>query len=273
MSTVISQDGTRIAYETTGSGPPIILVDGAMCFRASGPMRQIAAELAPHFTVYLYDRRGRGESSNTMPYTPEREVEDIAALLAAAGGSAFVFGISSGAALALDAANRLDGITRLALYEAPFVVDDTETPLPLDFRARMSAHLAAGKAGAAVKMFMQRVRVPAFAIMMMRLMPMWKTLTGIAHTLPYDIEIIERHQRGTPLRTDEWPHVRVETLVIDGGKSPAWMRNGQRAISEVLPNARYATLPGQTHMVKAEALAPALIEFFGTNPARLAGAA
>jgi pimeloyl-ACP methyl ester carboxylesterase len=274
MSTTRSADGTMIAYETMGSGPPLILIDGAMCYRASGPMRPIATQLAPHLTIYLYDRRGRGESGNTLPYAPEREIEDIAALLQAAGGSAFVFGISSGAALALEAANRLDGVEKLALYEAPFVVDDKETPLAQDFRARMNAHLAEGRPGEVVKMFMQRVRVPGFALLMMRLMPVWKTLTGIAHTLPYDIEIVEDHQRGRPLAKTEWPDVRAETLVIDGGKSPVWMRNAQKAIAEVLPNARYATLPGQTHLVKAEALAPTLIEFFGAEKhEELAGAA
>ena len=128
MPTVISKDGTPIAFERSGSGPALILVDGALCYRAFGPMPQLAALLARDFTVYTYDRRGRGESGLTAPFAVEREVEDIAALLEEAGGAACVYGISSGAALALEAANRSPGIRKLALYEAPFIVDGSRPP-------------------------------------------------------------------------------------------------------------------------------------------------
>ena len=135
MPSVFSKDGTRIAFDREGQGPPLILVDGAMCYRDSGPARPLAKLLKPQFTVITYDRRGRGESTDTAPYSVEREVEDIDALIQEAGGSAYVYGISSGAALAMEAGTRLPGIRKLALYEAPFIVDATHSPLPDNFRA------------------------------------------------------------------------------------------------------------------------------------------
>src|SRR5262249_20103197 len=133
MPQVRSSDGTSIAYERSGSGPALILVDGALCYRDSGPSRPLAAQLVQHFTVYVYDRRGRGESGNTLPYAIEKEVADIQALIDEAGGSALVYGISSGAALALEAAQTGLAIPKLALYEAPFMVDNTRPPTPDNF--------------------------------------------------------------------------------------------------------------------------------------------
>ena len=124
MTHVISKDGTRIAYERMGSGPAVVLIDGALCSRAFGPMPKIAALLKDHFTVYLYDRRGRGESGDTQPYSKAREVEDIGALVQAAGGAAFAVGLSSGAALALEAAASGLPLRKLAVYEPPFVTTD-----------------------------------------------------------------------------------------------------------------------------------------------------
>src|SRR6266536_4532980 len=132
MSTTVSADGTKIGYTRAGSGPALVLVDGAMCFRGSSPNDALAKELSPHFTVYNYDRRGRGESDDTQPYAVEREIEDIDALIQEAGGSAFVFGGSSGGVLTLDAAAHGSNITKLAIYEPPFVVDDSRTPVPED---------------------------------------------------------------------------------------------------------------------------------------------
>ncbi|HEV8174641.1 MAG TPA: alpha/beta hydrolase, partial [Actinoplanes sp.] len=142
MSTVTSADGTTIAYETLGSGPALILVDGAMCYRDFGPARGLAKALADSYTVYIYDRRGRGGSGNTLPWSPAREVDDLAALLAAAGGSAYLFGCSSGAVLAADAANVLPGFTKLALYEPPFIVDDTREPREPSFVPDTEAMIA-----------------------------------------------------------------------------------------------------------------------------------
>src|SRR5713226_9035537 len=260
MKSVRSKDGTAIAFDRSGDGPPIILVDGALCYRASGPMGPLAALLAPHFTVFTYDRRGRGDSGDTAPYSVEREVEDIEALIKEAGGSAFVFGISSGAALALEAANRGLAIRQLALYEAPFIVDDSRPPIPNDFLARLNGLIASDRRGDAVRLFMKLVGVPAIFVAIMRFMPAWRKLKAVAHTLPYDITIVQDNQRGRPLPAKRWTSVIAPTLVIAGGKSPAWMRHGMQALADVLPNARRRPLEGQTHMVNPKALAPALVE-------------
>ena len=262
MSEVRSIDGTAIAYEKVGEGPALILVDPALCSRSFGGTAKLAAALSERFTVYTYDRRGRGESGDTPPYAVEREVEDIEALLDVAGGSAYAYGISSGAVLALEAAKHLAGIEKLALYESPFIVDDTRMPLPDDFVARTENAIAAGRRGHAVKMFMRFVGMPAIFAALMPLTPMWRKLKAVAHTLPYDLSIMQHNQRGKPLSPGEFASVKVPTLVADGGKSPAWLRNASRALAQVLPNAEYRTLDGQTHMVKPKALAPALTEFF-----------
>jgi pimeloyl-ACP methyl ester carboxylesterase len=264
MNKVLSKDGTPIGFDRSGKGPAVILVDGALCYRASGPMAPLAALLAEKFTVFTYDRRGRGDSGNTAPYAVEREVEDIEALIKEAGGSAYVYGISSGAALALEAANHGLAIKKLALYEAPFIVDDSRPPIPTDFVAQLKALVSADRRGDAVKLFMKLVGVPGIFIVMMRFMPAWKKLTGIAHTLPYDMTIVQDNQRGKPLPEKRWTSVTAPTLVVDGGKSPGWMRNGMRALAGVLPNAKLRTLEGQTHMVKPKALAPVLMEFFAS---------
>jgi pimeloyl-ACP methyl ester carboxylesterase len=240
----------------------VIFVDGALCYRASGPSGPVAELLQERFTVFTYDRRGRGESGNTAPYAVEREIEDVAALLAEAGGSAMLLGVSSGAVLALEAASRLPGVTRLALYEAPLIVDDTHAPLPANFLTRLNEAVASDRRSDAVRMFLTLVGVPGFGIAIMRLMPVWKKLTAVAHTLPYDITIVEPHQHGKPVTAERWSRATIPTLAIDGGKSPAYMRNGMRALAGVLPNATYRTLPGQTHMVNAKVVVPVVTEFF-----------
>lgn len=262
MKTVRSKDGTLIAFDRLGDGPPIILVDCALCYRASGPMGPLAALLAPHFSVFTYDRRGRGDSGDRAPYALDREVEDIDALITEAGGSALVYGISSGAALALEAASRGLAIRKLALYEAPFIVDDSRPPIPNDFLARLKALTASDRRGDAVRLFLKLVGVPAIFVALMRFMPVWSKLAAVAPTLVYDITILEDNQRGKPLSATRWATVTVPTLVVVGGKSPAWMRHGMHALADVLPNATRHTLDGQTHMVKPKPLAPVLIEFF-----------
>jgi pimeloyl-ACP methyl ester carboxylesterase len=258
----ISKDGTAIAYDQFGKGPAIILVDGALCSRSFGPMPKLAPHLAQHFTVFTYDRRGRGESSDTKPYAVEREVEDLEALVKETGGSAFVYGISSGAALALEAANRGLAIKKLALYEAPFIVDDSRPPIPEGYLAQLNELIASDRRGDAVKLFMKLVGVPAIFVAMMRFMPAWSKLKSVAHTLPYDITIVQDNQRGKPLPPERWVSVTVPALVVDGGKSPGWMRHAMRALAEVLPNAQHRTLEGQTHMLEPKAIAPVLKEFF-----------
>ena len=265
MNTVRSADGTTIAYTRAGQGPPLILIDGALCSRSFGPMPKLAGQLTPHFTVYTYDRRGRGESGDTAPYAADREVEDIEALVALAGETVYLHGTSSGAALALDAAKRLPAIGKLAVYEPPFIVDDTRPPMPDGFLARLNRLLADGRRGDVVKAFMRLVGTPAIFTAVMPITPVWPKLKAVATTLPYDIAILQDHQRGMPFTAGEWAGVKVPTLVAVGGKSPAWMTNATRALADALPDASYRTLPGQNHMVKAQALAPVLTEFFASG--------
>ena len=263
MDKATSRDGTAIAFDRSGEGPPVILVDGALSYRASGPNGPLAALLDKRFTVFTYDRRGRGDSGDTAPYAVDREIEDLQALIDQAGGSAYVYGISSGAALAMEAAHRGLAIEKLALYEAPFVVDDTRPPVPEDYRERLDGLLASDRRGDAVRLFMSKgVRVPAIFVAMMRFMPAWSKLKAVAHTLPYDAAVMGDGQSGKPLPAGRWSSVTMPTLVVGGGKSPEWMRNGVKALADVLPNARHRTLEGQTHIVKPEALAPVLVEFF-----------
>jgi pimeloyl-ACP methyl ester carboxylesterase len=263
MDKVTSQDGTQIAYDRIGQGPAVILVDGALCHRAAGPNPALAKELARGFTVYTYDRRGRGASGDTAPFAPEREIEDLAALVEVAGGTAFLYGISSGAALAMAAVESGLPVSKVAVYEAPFVVDDTRPPIPDDYERQIDEMVATGRRGQAVGYFMREgVNLPGAVVFMMRFMPAWSGIKAIVHTLPYDVAFVAEYEHGKPLPAAPWASVKIPTLVIDGGKSPAWIRNAMRAWAEVLPNAEHRTLDGQTHIVKAEALAPVLEGFF-----------
>lgn len=265
MPTVASADGTTIAYDRQGEGPPVVLVDGALCYRESGPNGALAAELAGRFTVVTYDRRGRGASGDTAPYAVEREVEDLAALIDAVGGEAHLYGISSGGALALEAASRGLPVTRLAVYEAPFVVDDSRPPLPDDYAQRQGQLALQDRRADAVRLFMREgVGLPAAVVAMMRLMPGWSKLKGVAHTLPYDTALTADLQRGAPLPRDRWDALTVPIAVVCGSKSPAWMQTGMRELADVLPTATHHTLDGQTHIVKAPVLAPLLVEVFTT---------
>jgi pimeloyl-ACP methyl ester carboxylesterase len=260
-SHVTSADGTRIAYETLGNGPALILVDGAMCYRDFGPARGLAAALADQYTVHIYDRRGRGDSGNTLPWHEDREIDDLAALLNAAGGTAHLFGCSSGAVLAADAANRLTGFTKIALYEPPFIVDDTREPRETTFTADTEALIARDDRSGAIKKFMRHVGMPGLMITVMSLTPPWRKLKAVAPTLPYDLHILGDTGRGAALDADRWNGVTVPAIVLDGGKSPQYMRNGAKALADALPKATYRTLPGQTHLFKAAVLAPAVKEF------------
>jgi len=262
MGTVISRDGTEIAFERSGSGPALIVVDGALCHRAFGPSRGMAKQLSQHFTVYVYDRRGRGESGDTGPYAIGREIEDLESLIKEAGGTAFLCGFSSGAVLALEAATALPSVTRVALYEAPFVVDDTGTPIAPDFVERLRGQVASRRRGAAVDAFMTLVGTPAVFRVVMRATPVWSKLKAVAHTLPYDITVMTVHESGKPIRAERWSSLTAPALVLDGGKSPQWMRNTTRELAAAVPGARHRTLEGQTHMVKPDAIVPVLTAFF-----------
>jgi pimeloyl-ACP methyl ester carboxylesterase len=260
---VTSRDGTSIAYDELGEGPPLILVGGALNTRSFGPNGSLAPLLAERFTVINYDRRGKGASGDTPPWTVEREFEDLDALIEAVGGSAHVYGISSGAALALEAASRGLSIEKLALYEAPFIVDDSRPPHADDYLPRLQRLVASGRRSEALRLFMREgVDVPVLFVVLMRVMPVWSKLKAVAHTLPYDAAIVSDYENGHPLPADRWDSVTSPTLAMAGGKSPDWMRNAMRELADVLPNAKHHTLEGQTHVVKAEVLAPVLTEFF-----------
>jgi pimeloyl-ACP methyl ester carboxylesterase len=252
-----SADGTRIAYEVHGGGPALVIVDGALCRRTMGPSRPLAAQLASRFRVHVYDRRGRGESeAGHTPYAVDREIEDLAAVLEAAGGHAHVFAASSGAALALDAAGAGLPIDRLALYEAPFVVDDTHAPHDSALGRRTQELVEAGRNGEAVQLFLRTVGAPTPMVAVMRLLPVWKKLSSVAPTLPHDYAIVLDRQQGRPIPEGAYDGVTQPTLVIAGGKSPAYLRNSQAAIAQALPDGRLEELPGQTHMIKAKVTAP-----------------
>jgi pimeloyl-ACP methyl ester carboxylesterase len=262
-TSVISRDGTRIAFDRVGQGPPVIQVAGALGYRAHPIMAGLATALAPHFTVYNYDRRGRGDSGDVQPYAVEREIEDIEALIDHAGGSACLYGLSSGGMLALEAANRLETrVTKLAIYEPPFIVDDGHPPLPQDYVEQVNSLVAEDRRGDAVALFMKVVGVPEEVIPQMRAMPAWPELEEVAHTLAYDGLIIGDNQSGKPLRPDQWPDVTAPALVIVGGESEQFFHTGARAVLEQVPSARKRVLYGQSHDVAPEALAPVLAEFF-----------
>ncbi|AWS40313.1 alpha/beta fold hydrolase [Streptosporangium sp. 'caverna'] len=259
MPTVTSADGTTIAYERTGSGPALVLVDGAMCYRGAGPMRSLAALLQGAFTVYAYDRRGRGESSDTMPYAVAREVEDLRALIAQAGGEAHVYAISSGAALALATAAAGPGITKLALYEPPFMAEVEDGTRIKEYTRRLHELLDAGHRGDAVALFMTYVGVPAQAVAGIRAQPGWAMLEAIAPTLAYDDEVLA----GGGVPRDLTATISVPALVLAGGASPQSLQRAAKATADALPTAEHRTLDGQTHDVAPHALAPVLAEFFG----------
>jgi hypothetical protein len=263
MTKVRSRDGTEIAYDRVGSGRPVILIGGAFSYRAFPKMVQLAELLAPDFGVVNYDRRGRGDSGDTPPFAVEREIEDLAALIAAAGGPASLWGWSSGAVLALRAAAAGLDVDRLALYEPPFLVDDSRSPPPADFSERLDELVAADRRSQAVWHYMTKAMgVPRPIVAAMRVSPFWSKLKAVAHTLPYDWAVMGDTRRGRPLSPAEWGGVGQPTLAVSGEKSPAELKSAARAIAEVLPNGRHHELKGQSHNPSMKALAPVLAEFF-----------
>lgn len=259
MRHVRSRDGTAIAYDQLGEGPPVILVDGAFCSRSFGPMPKLAPVLARDFTVFMYDRRGRGDSGDTAPYAVEREIEDLDAVIRQAGGSAFVYAISSGAALALAAAASGLRIKKLALYEPPFMVGNPKHVPPGDHQAQLVRLVAEGRRGDAVKYYMKDIiGIPGLLVTLFRILPMWSKLEAVAKSLPYDSAVMGDFS----LPTKRAASLTMPTLVISGEKSMPVLREAAQRLAAVIPGARLRTLPGQTHNVSAKALAPVLKEFF-----------
>lgn len=256
MNEVTSNDGTTIAFDRLGEGPPVILVCGGSTDRASNA--PLADLLAEHFTVFNYDRRGRGDSGDTPPYAVERELEDIEALIDAAGGSAFVYGTSSGAALALIAASSGRPITKLALWEPPYILDENSRP-PADQAEQYNEMIAEGRRGDAVEFFMSKVvGLPPEFVAFARTQPFWQAQEAIAHTLAYDATIMGDYS----LPTERAAAVSAPTIVIVGGASLPFMSETAQALANAIPDAQIRTLEGQDHNVAADAIAPVLVEFF-----------
>jgi pimeloyl-ACP methyl ester carboxylesterase len=256
MNTVTSRDGTTIAFDRLGDGPPVVLVCGGSTDRmANAPLAELLAE---HFNVFNYDRRGRGDSGDAAPYAVEREVEDLDAVIDAGGGSAFVYGTSSGAALALEAAASGLAITKLAMWEPPFSLDESSRP-PQDQVERYDEMVSAGRRGDAVEYFMTKVvGLPSEFVAYARTQPFWQKQEELAHTLAYDATIMGDYS----LPVERVASVVAPTLVMAGGESLPFMRETARALADVIPDAHRRILEGQEHNVAPEALAPVVVEFF-----------
>jgi pimeloyl-ACP methyl ester carboxylesterase len=269
QGSVTSKDGTAIAYEKTGQGPVVILVAAALADR--GGTKRFAKQLSEHYTVINYDRRGRGKSGDTHPYAVEREVEDIEALIEESGGRVFLFGSSSGSVLALEAATQLGTkVKGLFMYEPPFIVDESRPPMPNDLSNEITEFVAAGRRNDAVKLFFTKgMGIPPFGVTLMRfLMPGWSKMTGMAHTLPYDLTILEKTQTGKPLPKERWVSNTTPTLIMVGSRSEVFFHSGAKALAGILPHADYRSLEGGNHgsvLLGPKALAGAVGQFFGAR--------
>lgn len=262
MQTVISKDGTKIAYDRFGDGAPVILVDGVFGTRANFGLADVAKLLGRDFSAILYDRRGRGDSTDTQPYAVEREIEDIAALIEAVGGSASVYGISSGAVLALRAAWQLSGVTKLAIYEPPLIVDEGHARPPANLIDRLQALIAQGKRSEVVKTFViEGMGGPRIAGLIMPLLPFWSKMTEVAHTVVYDLAVMGDFSL-SPELSRAMGGLKIPALVMAGAKSPAWMQHTAQAVAGCIPGSEIRLLAGQTHEVKPGAIAPEVASFF-----------
>lgn len=281
MRTVTSKDGTKIAFDKVGSGPAVILVNGAMSYRAFDPTLELLAEvLGKHFAVYNYDRRGRGESTNTEPFTKVREIEDIQALIADADGEAMLAGFSSGGAVALETTAVTPGVTKAFVYEVPFIVDNSRQPLD-DYEGHTTKLVAEGKLDELLEYFMTEVvgileedaraaeQDQSASEQDQQDQGMWAAMLAVAPTIPHDAAFMSEFMQGKPLPAGYWDKVKVPVLVGDGGASPAWLHNAAEALAEALPHARRETFEGQTHSFDPRVLAPSMIEFLnGSSDAR-----
>lgn len=257
MRTTLSKDGTSIAYDVYGSGPALIYINGASCFRSFMPVLQGAKVFAKEFTVYNYDRRGRGDSGDTLPWAVEREVEDIAALIDAAGGTAYLYGHSSGAVLALEAALRFGNkVQKIVLYDASYAHDETEKAQYTLLGKTIHKLLGAGKHAAAMRTFLKGIGMPKVFVLLLPVTPGWRMMKALAPTLAYDIAL-----------TSDLPpvqramNVTIPTQILVGQNSPASLHAVANQLTRAIPNATFAEITGQDHMVSAKALLPRLVSF------------
>jgi pimeloyl-ACP methyl ester carboxylesterase len=248
LKSVTSADGTTIAYQTFGDGAPVILIGGAFNDRTT--MLGVAGVLAPRFTGVVYDRRGRGDSTDNVKdgaYVVEREIEDLAALIEALGGRASLFGHSSGGILALEAVMRGLPVEKVAVYEVPYIPEGSRTPPPADGYERLTAMLQRGDTdGAAAHFLIEHVGVPAPMVDQMRAGEGWAYMTAQAPSLPYDAAL------GGPaneIPRDRLAAIHIPVLVINGERTWDWMQTAAGAVAEAIPGARHAVLPGQDHSV------------------------
>src|SRR5215470_2557345 len=263
MNTVSPADGTKIAYDKQGDGPALILIDGAMNSRSSGSKPELASLLSRNFTVYSYDRRGRGDSGDTLPYAVDREIEDIEALIGDAGGTACLFGHSSGACLALEATVKLGGkVTALAMYDPPYDDDPVAGQAWREYIKQLTAALAEGRQGDAVALFMRYVGMPDSQIDGMRQTPFWPAAEAIAPTLAYDHAGVIGEDNSVP--TGLAARAEGPALVLSGGASFPFMNDTAAALSRAMPHAQHRILDGQTHDMNPGVLGPVLVEFFGS---------
>ena len=256
MTKIASKDGTVITYDKKGQGPLLILVLGALNRRSQG--KKLAELLAERFTVVSYDRRGRGDSTDSLPYSTHKEVEDIRALIDELGESAYLYGHSSGCVLALMAAKELgDKILGLALYELPYNADPMAQKTSQAYRVALAELLEEDKRGEAVALFVKSVGVTDKQVAAMERLPMWKGLTAMAHTLAYDtIELMEQYPK---LDTE---NIYTKALIMYGSASPSFMGETAKKLAKIMKDAKIDSIEGQAHDVKANVLAPVLAEFF-----------
>ena len=260
MNKVISKDGTEIAFDKQGVGPGVILVDGALSFRSFGPMPELAKLLSTSFTTVDYDRRGRGDSGDNKPFAVEREIDDIEALINEAGGSAYLYGVSSGACLVIEATIKLgDKVKKLALYEAPYKTGENALEEWREYKKQLTKSLEENRRGDAIDLFMRFVGTPADQIAGMRQSPMWQMLEAVAPTLLYDAEAMGA-DRKVPI--ERVSNIVIPTLVMHGGRGLPFMKQTALTLSRAIPQAKFLTIENQTHAVASEAVAPALVEFF-----------
>ncbi|HEX5936254.1 MAG TPA: alpha/beta hydrolase [Actinomycetota bacterium] len=265
MERVTSRDGTSIAFERVGRGPPLVLIGGALRDRTGG--MPIAEELASSLTAVAVDRRGRGESGDTAPYAVEREVEDVQAILGAVGGRGHLFGHSSGAVLTLEVARTIpEAVESVALYEPPFILDDSRPPVPEDFVDRLEELAGSDRRDDAVAYFLRSgVGLSDESVDAARLDPSWAKLAALAHTLHYDARVLRDTTAGAPDPLGRWTSLEVPALVMVGGASPPFQQHAVRALAATLPEASRRTLGGQGHGPERSMLAEELRTWVGDH--------